>query len=281
MIKPRHSRSKSSWTEQQPRPWERSQHGLEFASATKCECIFRTQRETAARSQSLFPESCVPSHNELFLQLETSHGATTASAGPKTPSRSAAAGYPINIPASVRAAKVTDKHVPLQNPPGKTSELRANKQKRKQEEKRKKKQAHIRGNKARGLLPRAARKNGSAVAWVTALGLHKLWLGYMAELLGVDVEGSVPMDETVVPTQPEASTSTLSNQQDSAMEVDQDPAEQQQQTQHVQVGSALDQGYSATIISSWHAKLSKADYHGCLLTSTCFSAGPPLWTDLV
>lgn len=178
----------------------------------------------------------------------------------------------LNIPPGVQASKLADKHVALQNPRGKTSELRASKQKRSETEKQKKNQAKIRGNQSRGLLPRRARRNGLAMNWETALGLHRLWLGYMAELLALDIDtrdlgGMVPT-QPEQQQQPEASTSQ-------AMEVESEEVSssgapevmnEQHQSQEMRLESALDSGYSQNVLTGWHTKLSKADYHGCLIS---------------
>lgn len=174
----------------------------------------------------------------------------------------------LDIGKGVADSKLRDKFLALQNPQGKTSDLRAKKQGRSEAEKSKKKQAKIRGNKSRGLLPKKARRTGTVMSWETALGVHKLWLGYMAELLNLDIDTTVTVpdySDTRIETQlqPEASTSRA------PMQVDEEESSPEVDHPYLCTGlsSALDSGFSQGIISGWQQKLSKADYHGCMLSS--------------
>lgn len=101
------------------------------------------------------------------------------------------------------------------------------------------------------------------MSWSTALGLHRLWLGYMSELLGLDLDmGDVG---GTLPTQPVASTSQSKQGEASAS-----TSASRHQGHEVQLSSAHEEGYTQGVITTWHTKLSKADYHGCLISGGYF-----------
>lgn len=160
---------------------------------------------------------------------------------------------------STQASKLQDKHLPLQNP-AKASNLRANAKLKQKAEQQKRLKAKTKANKLRGLLPKQQRKAGTAMQWEVALGLHRLWLGYMSELLGFDIEGAEP---ATLSTQ--AATNT-NNQ------MDLDAPETAIRREEIQVETVqtshhpTQQGFSSNVVAGWHAKLVKADYHGAMLT---------------
>ena len=107
-----------------------------------------------------------------------------------------------------------------------------------------KKMSKIRGNRVRGLLPKQERRpgDGQRLTWDTVRPLHQLWLGYMAELMGIAIEGarspaSVASGETV------ASSAPIIGERE----------------------AATDHGFTSSQLASWQQKLTKADFHGCRL----------------
>jgi hypothetical protein len=80
--------------------------------------------------------------------------------------------------------------------------------------------------------------------------LHRLWLGYISELLGLPLRDATNANQVV------GNTSTTAT-----------PSETQSiphtETQHVRTVQALEDGISLTKMQGWQAKLVKADFHGC------------------
>lgn len=149
----------------------------------------------------------------------------------------------LGVSDATRKLKVTKKRLNLQNPEGKMSDLRTKQKAKQTAEREKLKRAKIRGYKVRGLLPREDRKIGKALDWDTANGIRGLWLGYMSELLGLQLEGvKAELQQTATDTEEFVET--------------------------VERYHAQQQGYSANQIAGWHTKLVKADYHGALIRGT-------------
>lgn len=150
----------------------------------------------------------------------------------------------LGISAATLAAKVSKKHLALKNPEGKVSSLRAQKKAKQKAEKEKLLKAKIRGHKIRGLVPKPERRVGRALDWQTAQGLRCLWLGYMSEVLGLQLDGGSEVEGS---SQAEGWGSTAV------------------QEERVDRYHALQQGFTQSQVQGWHNKLAKADYHGALI----------------
>jgi len=164
----------------------------------------------------------------------------------------------LGIPEPIISSKISKKHLSLKNPEGKTSSLRLAKKQKQKEEKEKLRRAKIRGFKVRGLIPKEERKAGQSVNWVTALGLRALWLGYMAEVLGLELEGSKSLQESA---------------RDGLVEMDVDGNDLEGEEGVVEVVNryhAQQQGFTPSQVQGWQSKLVKADYHGALIKGASY-----------
>lgn len=142
------------------------------------------------------------------------------------------------MPASTQTSKLNSKHVALTNPK-RDSSLRAAKKASVNAEKQKRKTAKIKGFKTRGLLPKQHRTSGASLKWTTALGLHKLWIGYVSELLDLQLV-------------------SVNEEQDLESGVKMDPA--------------IQAGYGPGVVMGWQGKLTKADYHGAIISGVSLSS---------
>jgi ribonuclease P protein subunit POP4 len=144
----------------------------------------------------------------------------------------------LQIPRMAQSSKLQGKQVTLQNPAKPSEHKKARKVKR-QAEQRKLHHAMVRGNKSRGILPPIERKATRAMGWDVAKGLHALWLGYMQELLGIDLEGSFADPPIAGPSSQRTEDDTFSQS----------------------AGSTL------------QTKLAKADFHGAYLIGSFLCGG--------
>lgn len=96
--------------------------------------------------------------------------------------------------------------------------------------------------------------------------LHRLWLGYMSELLGIPLRNATNASQVVaqVSNAPAGGSDSSPTHTDSG---------------HVRTISAVEDGISLTKMQGWQAKLVKADFHGCKIEGAlkhdrcwCFSA---------
>lgn len=105
---------------------------------------------------------------------------------------------------------------------------------------------------------------GSATSYQLLLPLHALWLGYISELLNLELRKAIPPPQAMTTVPQEASTSAATQADSSSNNI------------AAMVGAAPDQGssnYTLQQMQMWQGKLVKADFHGCeiegMSTSGC------------
>jgi len=156
-------------------------------------------------------------------------------------------------------SKLANKAVPLENP-DKESDWRKERKAKAKSEREKRKIANKRRRSGRivkvpGQAGPSAKDLGKPlvkghVSYDLMEPLHRLWLGYISELLGLPLRDATNANQVV------GNTSTTAT-----------PSETQSiphtETQHVRTVQALEDGISLTKMQGWQAKLVKADFHGC------------------
>ena len=142
-------------------------------------------------------------------------------------------------------SRLTGRHVTLAQPP-RESEARKKRRQKKVLEKAKLEQARARGLKTRGILSRKTRESESSetgLTWQNMLPLHYLWLGYMSELFGIPLQGA------------QTATEAASGADSCHQELSPKPNPVVQALVNDSVRR-----------STWQTSLTKADFHGCILS---------------
>jgi len=162
----------------------------------------------------------------------------------------------LGVSPAAQQSKVSKKHVALKNPEGKLSSFSAAQKALKEKETAKRKRAKLRGENTRGIMPKKQRTARNHLSWDSVQGLHALWLGYMSELLGLELQGAESAAQTAnhmpkVPAIP------------SRKESGDTEGDQIEIIESINRHSAIAQGFTTSQILNWHTKLVKASYLGC------------------
>lgn len=203
------------------------------------------------------------SGSKLYNQLsEKQKGKLKAKDNGEEAAQGSVASRIYNLSDQTIADKMTNKHVSLSNPP-KISKVREARLQRKAAERQRRKAILLKQHKLpRGIASKAERNaltcpprkpTQSFVDWPNvALGLHRMWLAYMARLLDLQLDLPGP------PTAQEPASDLTA-----AMDVEESAASASSEVKQKAQTSAQ---YSASVVQNWHVKLSKADFHGARIT---------------
>ena len=97
--------------------------------------------------------------------------------------------------------------------------------------------------------------------------LHRLWLGYISELLGLPLRNATSANQIVA-------------QAGGAAVTDEGTPDFRPESQHARTMSAMEDGISLTKMQGWQAKLVKADFHGCKIEgSAVCRTEMDIWAD--